>query len=244
MTDSSTLAAQFEPFDSYWEGPEDIEKGYRTLGAFYEDNYLGRFPEARDARILVISCGPGYLLKLLAEKGYTDVLGIDSEADKIEHAKGKGLDCERARAFEYLEAAAESRYDVIFCEQELNHLTKQEMLRFVALARSRLKVGGRLIGHGLNGANPITGAEALAQNFDHYNTFTAYTFEQVLAHSGFEDVETFPLNLYVFWKNPANYVLLAYTKVLYAYFRLMFIIHGKHNKLWTKKIGGMGYRRS
>jgi len=244
MTDSNDLAAQFEPFDSYWEGPENVEKGYRTLGAFYEDNYLERLPANRSARILVVSCGPGYLLKLLADEGYTDLFGIDSDAEKIEHAKGKGLDCGCERAFEYLERAADGHYDVIFCEQELNHLTKREMLRFLALVRTKLKVGGLFVAHGLNGANPITGAEALAQNFDHYNTFTAYTFDQVLSHSGFEDVEIFPLNLYVFWRNPANYALLLYTKVLYAYFRLMFIIHGKHNKLWTKKIGGLGYRRS
>ena len=243
-TDSRRLAAQFEPFDSYWEGPEDVEKGYGSLGAFYADNYLGRFPSDRAARILVVSCGPGYMLRLLAEHGYTDVFGIDSDEGKIGHARAKGLDCARERAFEYLERAADGHYDAIFCEQELNHLTKEEMLRFLALARAKLKVGGRLIGHGLNGANPITGAEALAQNFDHYNTFTAYTFDQVLSHSGFDDVEIFPLNLYVFWKNPANYVLLAYTKVLYAYFRFSFIIHGKHNRLWTKKIGGLGFRRS
>ena len=99
-----------------------------------------------------------------------------------------------------------------------------------------------LMGHALNGANPITGSEALAQNFDHYNTFTEYTFDQILTHYGFERVEVFPLNLYVFWKNPANYVLLAFTKVVHAFFRLMFIIYGKNNKIWTKKIAALAYK--
>lgn len=243
--ESSKLEAQLEPFDSFWEGPEDpedIEKGYGKFGAFYTDNYLKKLPADKAAKILVISCGAGYFVKLLKDKGYSDVVGIDSGEEKISEALKRDLNCKQERAFEYLQAASDNTYDVIFCEQELNHLTKKEMVYFVRLCVSKLKPGGRMISHGLNGANPITGAEALAQNFDHFNTFTAYTFDQVLSSNGLEKVEVFPLNLYVFWKNPANYILLGFTKVLHLCFRLMFIIYGKHNKLWTKKIAAIGYK--
>lgn len=242
MVNSDDLAARFEPFDSYWEGPENIEKGYASLGAFYTDNYLARFPDDKNANILVISCGPGYMVKVLADDGYQRVLGIDSEEAKVELAKAKNLNCQYGRAFEHVQQSAEEEFDTIFCEQELNHLTKDEIMDFLALCLTRLKPGGSLIGHGLNGANPITGSEALAQNFDHFNTFTEYTFDQILSHSGYCNITVFPLNLYVFWKNPANYLLLAFTKVLHAYFRIMFIIHGKHNKMWTKKIGAIGFK--
>jgi len=60
--------------------------------------------------------------------------------------------------------------------------------------------------HALNGANPITGAEALAQNIDHFNTLTDYSLRQVLDLAGFQNIHVFPLNLYVFYKNPFNYV--------------------------------------
>jgi hypothetical protein len=53
------LAAVIEPFDSFWEGPEDIEKGYTTVYEFYRRNYLHHVPVDRSAPILVISCGPG-----------------------------------------------------------------------------------------------------------------------------------------------------------------------------------------
>ena len=79
------LSARTEEFDSFWEGPEDVEKGYSTFGKFYRANYQRYLPGNRDARTLVLSCGPGYFVNLLVELGYSRVLGIDSRADKIEH---------------------------------------------------------------------------------------------------------------------------------------------------------------
>jgi len=240
---SEQLAAQIEPFDSFWEGPADIEAGFSKFLAFYTDNYLEHMPANRDAAILVISCGPGYFVNLLKEKGYTNVLGIDSYADKIQIAQQHGLNCEQVRAFEFLDSPEQyGVWDAVFCEQEINHLTKEEIPVFLALVKRALKPDGKLVLHALNGANPITGAEALAQNYDHYNTFTEYTMKQVLEHYGFRDARVFPLNLYVFWKNPLNYILIAGSTLYSLFFRASFIMYGKSNKIFTKKIGGVCYR--
>src|SRR5665213_211369 len=93
------LSARLEPFDSYWQAPEDVESGYASFSAYYRANYLSHLPEDRNARILVISCGPGYLVNLLVRSGYHNVLGIDSDAAKIGHARRRGLNCEVAEAF-------------------------------------------------------------------------------------------------------------------------------------------------
>ena len=82
-------------------------------------------------------------------------------------------------------------------------------MRFSGWSGANLRNGGTLICHGLNGANPIVGAETLAQNFDHFNTFTAYSLRQVLEYTGFKDIRIFGLHLYVFYKNPMNYVAWA-----------------------------------
>ena len=77
------LTAKIEPFDSFWEAPDDIEKGYASFYAFYQHNYLKFIPQDRTSRILVISCGPGYFVNLLNSKGYHSVLGIDSYPEKL-----------------------------------------------------------------------------------------------------------------------------------------------------------------
>jgi SAM-dependent methyltransferase len=238
MSRRTELTAQIEPFDSFWEAPDDIEKGYGSFYSFYKHNYMRYFPAARDARILCVSCGPGYALNLLQDLGYTQALGIDSFPDKIAYATRRGLNAHVAFAFDFLEDQADATYDLIWVEQELNHLTKPEILAFLALCRRKLRPGGRLLTFALNGANPITGAEALAQNFDHQNTFTEYTFRQVLKHSGFEDVQVFDLNLYVFFLNPFNYVAWAAAATLAAIFRACYLLYGKKNKLFGKKIAG------
>ena len=70
-----------------------------------------------------------------------------------------------------------------------------------------------MVVYGLNGANPLVGSENLAHNIDHFNTFTDYSLKQMLQLAGFEQIRVMPLKLYVFWKNPLNYVGLAVTTV-------------------------------
>ena len=113
------------------------------------------------------------------------------------------------------------------------------IIEFLNLAWSKMRPGGTLISHALNGANPITGPEALAQNFDHYNTFTEYTMHQVLEYTNFSNIKIIPLHLYVFWTNPLNYVLIAVSSLYHLFFRASFIMYGKANKIFTKKIGAV-----
>jgi len=235
------LSAKIEAFDTFWEGPEDVEKGYGSFGQFYRANYLKHLPENKEANILVISCGPGYFVNLLVEEGYRNVLGIDSDPEKVQYAQDKGLNCQVEHAFPFLQNK-EEQYDVIFCEQEINHLTKNEILSFLNLCSSSLKENGALIVHSLNGANPITGSEALAQNYDHFNTFTDYSLRQVLRYCGFKNITVIPLDLYVFHSNPMNFAAKIAAGMLSIFFRSAFILYGKHNKIFTKKIGAVSIK--
>ena len=138
------LTAKMEPFDSFWEGPENVDKGYSKFYAFYKDNYLKYMPEDKSAHILVISCGPGYFVNMLNQEGYNNVIGIDSFAEKIGYAEARGLNCKNAMAFEFLEDT-DKKFDVIFCEQELNHLTKEEILEFLSICTQKISRGGKLM---------------------------------------------------------------------------------------------------
>jgi 2-polyprenyl-3-methyl-5-hydroxy-6-metoxy-1,4-benzoquinol methylase len=232
---SDLLSARLEPFDSYWQAPDDVESGYSRFAAYYRSNYLGFLPKDRSASILVISCGPGYLVDVLQAEGYENVLGIDSDPAKIEYAKKRGLNCIMARAFEFLQESEEN-YDVVIPEQELSHLTHDETLDFLGLCRGRMNPGARLISYTLNGANPLVGAENLAHNIDHFYTVTEYSYKQLLELSGFQNVSIHPLKLYVFWKNPLNYVGLVATSLIEFTFRLLFALYGKKCTVLTKKI--------
>ena len=237
--DSSRLAALLEPFDSFWQAPENIESGYKPFDAYYRANLLPLLPADSGTRILVVSCGPGYLVKTLSEAGYDDVLGIDSDQAKVTFAKELGLNCTVERGFEHLYASPD-RYDVIIAEQELNHLTLAESLEFLSLARHSLRADGLLFVYAMNGAHPLFGAENLAHNIDHFYTVTEFSLRQIMEAGGFKQVKVHPLRLYVFWSNPLNYIGLAVTWIIDSVVRIMFKLYGKDVRVLTKKIGATG----
>src|ERR1700754_1665642 len=232
------LAARLEPFDSYWQAPKDIEAGYGSFAAYYRANYFQHLPADRGARILVISCGPGYLVNVLAQAGYQSVVGIDSDPGKVEHARRHGLPCEVAEAFGYLERSR-GEFDAIIPEQELNHLTHQETIEFLQLCHAALRPNGRVVVYAMNGANPFVGAENLAHNIDHFYNVTEYSLSQLLQLAGFVDIRPFALKLYVFWKNPLNYVGLAVTSVLELGMKILFRMYGKKVSVLSKKVAAV-----
>jgi SAM-dependent methyltransferase len=235
------LAARLEPFDSYWQAPKDVESGYSSFTAYYRANYLEHLPADRNARVLVVSCGPGYLVHVLAEAGYKNVVGIDSDPAKVEYARRKHLPCEVAEAFPFLEGKSQ-QFDVIIPEQELNHLTLEETIEFLGLCRNALRPGGRIIVYSMNGANPLVGSENLAHNIDHFYNVTEYSLCQLLQIAGFVDERPFALKLYVFWKNPLNYVGLAVTFTLELMMRIIFKMYGKNVTILSKKIAAIARR--
>jgi len=237
------LTARIEPFDSFWEAPKNVDKGYNSFGKFYRRNYLKYFPKRKKGSVLVISCGPGYMVNLLKNEGYEDVLGIDSDPEKIAYAKGRRLNCRVASCFAFLKHNDEP-YDMIIAEQEINHLTKREIITFLGLCWDNLREDGTLVIHTLNGANPLTGSEAMAQNFDHYNSFTEYSLRQVLEYCSFGAIRVVPLRLYVFYENPLNYIGMLLEASTSFFFRLGFVFYGKSNRLFSKKIAAICRKKS
>jgi len=242
MDKKNNITAFMEPFDSFWEAPRDIEKGYGRFAKFYLRNYFKYITPAHSDNILVVSCGPGYMLDVLKNKGFEHVVGIDSDPEKVAYAKQKGLHAQVAGAFEFLENTDE-QYDLIVAEQEINHLTKEEIVTFFRLCGDRLKDGGKIVVHSLNGANPITGPEALAQNVDHYNTFTEYSLKQLLGYCGYEKMTVFPLRLYIFYENPLNVVGMVLDGIFNLIFKICFKFYGKSNNIFSKKIGAVAVKQ-
>ena len=94
----------------------------------------------------------------------------------------------------------------------------------------------------MNGANPLVGSENLAHDIDRFFNLTEYSIGQVLRLGGFENVQPFALKLYVFWRNPLNYVGLGVTSLLEAAMRVIFMLYGKKLRIVSKKIAAVAVR--
>jgi SAM-dependent methyltransferase len=229
------FTARCEPFDTYWQGSRNLAQDYRSFGIYYRVNYLPHLPPERQCRILVTSCGPGYLVNALVRAGYRNVLGIDSDENKVKHAQDHGLPCEEGPAFAYLQAHPES-FDVIIPEQELNHLTIEETIEFLQLCHRALKPGGEVLVYAINGANPLVAPEHISHNIDHFYNVTDYSLTQLLTLGGFRDIKPFGCRLYVFWTQPLNYVGLAVTTLLELGMRAIYKLYGKKVSIFSKRI--------
>lgn len=235
------FSARTEPFDSYWQGTRDLDKGFRSFQQYYAVNYLPRLPSDRNSRIVVLSCGPGYLVNCLVEAGYRNVLGVDSDPEKISHALEHGLPCEVASAFSFLDGR-EQEFDVVIPEQELNHLTIEETITFLRLCHRSLRPSGQILAYAINGANPLVATEHISHNIDHFYNVTEYSLAQLLHLAGFEDIRPFACRLYVFWKSPLNYAGLFVTASLEFLMRALFRLYRERVSILSKRIAATAVR--
>ena len=237
-TPTRQFAARREPFDSYWQGSRNLAKDFDSFRTYYNVNYVPRLPRNRDARILVTSCGPGYLVNTLVRAGYRNVLGIDSDIEKVQRAVERGLSCAMASAFAYLEEHP-GQFDVVVPEQELNHLTIEETIEFLQTCHHALKPGGQVLVYAINGANPLVSPEHISHNIDHFYNVTDYSLAQLLTLGGFSEIKPFACKLYVFWDRPLNYVGFAVTATLELAMRLIYRLYGKKVSILSKRIGAI-----
>ena len=63
--------------------------------------------------------------------------------------------------------------------------------------------------------------------------------KEELEYAGLREVRIFPLNLYVFYANPLNYVAWLWDTLLRLFFLISFKLVGKSNRLFSKKIGAV-----
>ena len=235
------LTAIHSPFTTFCEGPDDVERGYRLFSLFYKRNYAQKIPKDRDSEILVVSSGVGYFQHFLEQRGYSHVTGVDSDHYKVEYAQKKGFSCVCADCFDFL-AELENRYDLIFVEQEVNHLTRDELLVFLKMCFKALKTGGMLILSAANCANPLISSEYFGNNIDHYTSFTENSIRQYFSLTDFKEVKVFPHDFYVIWNNPLNYIAKLVTACLHFSFRMVFKMYGKSNKIFTKRLGALAIK--
>ena len=233
------LTGKIHSWTTFCEGIPNIEEGFRYYDLLYRRNYTHLLPQDKNAEVLVTSAGVGYFVTFLNQMGFEKVIGVDSDQSKVEYARAKNFNVIRENAFDLLEDT-DNMFDLIVAEQEINHLTKEELVVFLTRARKRLRDGGRLILNSTNYANPLTAIDHFAHNFNHFVGYTENSIEQVFEYCGFGDVVCYPIDNYVFYKDPLNWIAKAITELFSLFFTITYKMYGKSGKLFTKRIIGVG----
>lgn len=156
-------------------------------GSAYDAYLAGWLPESRDAAIADVACGPGWLLRFFARRGYRDVSGVDVSPEQVALALRHVSDVEVGDLLAWLRGHPE-RFDLLTGFDIIEHLTKNEVLDFLDACHGALRPGGRLVLQTPNGESPFGGAVRYG-DFTHETCFTPPLLGQLLVLTGFAEPE-------------------------------------------------------
>lgn len=164
-----------------------VQKTY--MPEFQQEQYESTYPELPaepSAAIADLGCGKGEWLSWLAAKGFQNLTGVDgSEADLfIARSHDQvGVSWVHSDLIEYLEAHPSS-YDLLHAKDVIEHMTKDEFIRFLLVAYKALKPGGRLWLLTFNAQSPLSSATRYG-DFTHESGHTPASLAQCLRACGF-----------------------------------------------------------
>lgn len=224
------MATHFRALHEKEEG--EFEPYYK----YFKKNYSKHLPASKESQILDVGCGMGHFLYFLRKEGYKNWLGIDISKENIEFCKKDGFNVKLSNAFDFFAGNAE-HFDVIVMNDIIEHFNKQEIVEILRFIYERLNKNGKVIIKVPNAANPILASASRYMDFTHELIFTEESLSQILGVCGYEEVQIYPSDIYVFYNNPLNYISKLFSTILNVIFRLLFMLHGrKTTKIFTKHI--------
>jgi len=161
---------------------------FNKLARWYNARLKRYLPVDRDAQCLDVPCGYGNFLYFLKSKGYSNIQGIDLDEKQVELAKILGLPASECDAFELLSDEKQS-FDLISSLDFIEHISKDDAVRFLSLSYQRLKPRGVLLLRAPCGDGPF-GAHDAWNDLTHQWGMTSNLLRTMLDLNGFEDVKT------------------------------------------------------
>jgi len=176
-----------EAFEAAFRGStDDLKDRYRDLAGMV----------AGSAPVLDIGCGRGEFLELLVALGAA-ARGV--EIDPVLAARGReaGLDITTGDGLAHLAAQPDGSLGAVVLIQVVEHLTPQQLVDLVVIARDKLRPGGMLLMETVNPQSLYTFAHAFYLDPTHTNPVHPAYLQFLVRESGFADVR-------IEWRSPPD----------------------------------------
>lgn len=159
-----------------------------NMKAFYRKALSHHFPSQKEARIIDVGCGMGFLLLTLQSLGYTDLTGIDIDAGQVAVSKELGLNAiHTPDSAKFLRSHAQ-KFDAMFAIDVIEHITPENQVEFVKAMYEALAPGGVFVCTVPNGNSALAGRWRYI-DWTHQTAFTEHSLEFLLHSAGFEKIE-------------------------------------------------------
>ena len=166
---------------------ETLEIRFEKLSTWYWSRLKSKLPRQLNAKCLDLPCGYGNFLYFLRAKGYSDIRGYDLDEAQVGLAKLLALPAYEGDIFHVL-ANGDSLYDMISSFDFIEHIPKDDALKFLDLCRDSLRPGGVLILRTPCADGPF-GAHDANNDITHEWSMTSNVLKTILEMSGFSRVE-------------------------------------------------------
>lgn len=181
------MAAEFDYGVYYREVNEDTEVYATQMAAHVLQSFDKWLPIDIETNALDIGCGMGFAMLALKTKGYSKVMGVDTDRSQIEACKARGLDVELISDLdEYLKQHT-NYFHVITMLDVLEHIPQAQQIQILKRICGALVSGGRLILQVPN-ASSIIAPRWQYQDFTHHCSFTELSIKFALVNAQFRNV--------------------------------------------------------
>lgn len=166
------------------KGPEDVVRIAEHHAFVYDRLLRPWLPQNAAARIVDLACGHGSFLYWLRKAGFSNLVGVDSAAEQVVHARSIGMRIEQEEVLGWLEAQPSRSVDVLFAVDFIEHISKDDLMRFLRASSAALADGGCLILRYPNGDSPFVGLN-LFNDITHVWTYTTNALRALALMHGF-----------------------------------------------------------
>lgn len=228
-------ASYFEINFKYRKNIESIKKEYKRYYHFFKYNYIKHLPSDKNAKICDMACGIGETVNSLDQAGYTNVIGVDFDSENVKFCRKQGLNVVQGSIYEYFKDKKDV-FDVIILNDIIEHIEKNKVIAVLKDIKESLRTNGILIIKTVNAANPFLAPASRYMDFTHEIIYDEFSIRDILLVAGFQakNIRIKGSNLYVFWKNPFNYIAWLINSVISLFLRCYFILNFKKQKIFTK----------
>lgn len=157
---------------------------------FYRALLREDLPTNKESRILDLPCGEGRMVYALKEMGYKHVSGYDLDKNRLKVGRKIGLPVYEGDVFEVLRGAGDDSIDCIFAMDFIEHLDKEDVIRFLDETFRGIAPGGTLFIRTPCADNPF-GIRDIFNDFTHKWAATSSVLDQLLRNTGFSEVQVF-----------------------------------------------------
>jgi 2-polyprenyl-3-methyl-5-hydroxy-6-metoxy-1,4-benzoquinol methylase len=210
------------------EDTGNIKSDYKVYKKWYL-SLLRSF--SKNANIIELGCGSGYILQFLKHEGFQNLYGIDISVEQIEKAKAKGLNTDVKSVFDFFETN-KTKYDIVLALDFIEHFEKNELLNLFAGINKILNENGILIIRTPNGQGLFPGRNIYG-DLTHLTIFNPNSLTQILHFAGFYDIKFYETGPVI--KNLKGFIRFILWQTIRIFIKAVRIVEtGGSEKIYTQ----------